>query len=153
MAQTGWNPIDAMPQAKSTPCSSAMARICALNALAAVDALAKAAKLEPKDSGVAADFCRALVEKDMRAKAAEEACRRAVGLDAQNGLGHYELVKILVARGDCAGATAEVGKLGTMEATKGKAKTQAEEILKTCVPGKVAKPSAEATGGGKPGKK
>jgi len=58
-----------------------------------------------------------------------------------------------VARGDCAGAKTEVSRLGTMEATQGKAKTQAEEILKTCTPGKVAKPSAEATGGGKPGKK
>jgi Flp pilus assembly protein TadD len=120
---------------------------------AAVDALAKAAKLEPKDSGVAADFCRALVEIDMRAKSAEEECRHAVALDAKSGLAHYELVKILVARGDCAGAKAEVGKLGAIESTKGQAKTQAEEIVKTCVPGKAAKPSSEAAGVAKPGKK
>jgi cytochrome c-type biogenesis protein CcmH/NrfG len=120
---------------------------------AAVDALAKAAKLEPKDSSVAADYCRALVEKDMRAKAAEEECRRAVALDAENGLAHYELVKILVARGDCAGAKAEVGKLGAIDAAKGQAKAQAEEIAKTCVSGKAVKPTAEVTGGSKPGKK
>ena len=122
-------------------------------AAAAVEALAKAAKLEPKDSSVAADYCRALVEKDMRAKAAEEECRRAVALDAENGLAHYELVKILVARGDCAGAKAEVGKLGAIDAAKGQAKAQAEEIAKTCVSGKAVKPTAEVTGGSKPGKK
>jgi Flp pilus assembly protein TadD len=116
-------------------------------AAAAVDALAKAAKLEPKDSSVAADFCRALVEKDMRARAAEEECRRAVALDAKNGLAHYELVKILVARGDCAGAKAEVGKLGAIESAKGQAKEKAEEIVKTCVPGKAVKPTADAKGG------
>jgi len=121
--------------------------------MAAVEALGRAAKLEPKDSSVAADYCRALVEKDMRAKAADEECRRAIALDAQNGLAHYELVKILVARGDCSGAKAEVGKLGNIESTKGKAKTQAEEIVKTCVPGKVAKPSAEAKGGDRQKKK
>jgi Tfp pilus assembly protein PilF len=108
-------------------------------AAAAVDALAKATKLEPKDSGIAADFCRALVEKDMRAKATEEECRRAIALDGQNGLGHYELVKILVARGDCAGAKSEVGKLGAIELAKGQAKAQAEEIVKTCVPGRAVK--------------
>ena len=112
-----------------------------------MEALAKAAKLEPKDSGVAADFCRALVEKDMRAKAAEEECRRAIALNAQNGLAHYELVKILVARGDCTGAKSEVGKLGAIETAKGQAKAQAEEIVKTCVPGKAVKPTAEAKGG------
>ena len=116
-------------------------------AVAAVDALSKAAKLEPKDSGVAADFCRALVEKDMAAKAAEEECRRAISLDGKNGLAHYELVKILVARGDCIGAKTEVGKLGAIESAKGQAKAQAEEIVKTCVPGKAVKPTAEAKGG------
>jgi Tfp pilus assembly protein PilF len=122
-------------------------------AAAAVEALAKAAKLEAKDSGVAADYCRALVEKDMRAKAAEEECRRAVALDGKNALAHYELAKILVARGDCTGAKAEVGKLGTIDAAAAKAKAQAEEIVKTCVPGKAAKPTAEAKGGDKPAKK
>jgi Flp pilus assembly protein TadD len=112
-------------------------------AAAAVEALAKAAKLEPKESSVAADYCRALVERDMRAKAAEEGCRRAIALDAQSGLAHYELVKILVARGDCTGAKVEVGRLGTIESTKGKAKTQADEIVKTCVPGKVASPAGK----------
>ena len=116
-------------------------------AAAAVEALAKAVKLEPKDSGAASDYCRALVEKDMRAKAAEEECRRAISLDAKNGLAHYELVKILVARGDCTGAKAEVGKLGTIETAKVQAKAQAEEIVKTCVPGKAVKPTAEAKGG------
>jgi len=113
---------------------------------AAVDALAKAAKLEPKDSGVAADYCRALVEKDMRAKAADEECRRAIVLDGQNGLAHYELVKIMVARGDCTGAKSEVGKLGAIATAKGQAKAQAEEIVKTCVPGKAVRPAAKDKG-------
>ena len=115
-------------------------------AAAAVDALAKAAKLEPKDSGVAADYCRALVEKDMRAKATLEECRKAIVLDAQNALAHYELVKILVANGDCAGAKAESGKLAALATVKPKAKAQAEEILKTCVVGKPAKPAKPTSG-------
>jgi hypothetical protein len=62
-------------------------------------------------------------------------------------------VKILVARGDCAGAKAEVGKLGTIEAAKGKAKAQAEEIVKTCVPGKAAKPVKPRAGKGRKSEK
>jgi DNA repair protein RadC len=88
----------------------------------------------------------------MRAKAAEDECRHAVVLDGQNALAHYELVKILVARGDCTGAKAEAAKLGTLDAAKGKAQAQAEEILKTCVAGKAAKPAAEGKGGKSPRK-
>jgi hypothetical protein len=109
-----------------------------------VEALARAAKLEPKDSGVAADYCRALVEKDMGAKLAEEECRKATVLDAKNALGHYELLKILVAKGNCAGAKAEQGKLAALPAVKSEAKARADEIVKTCVSGKAAKPSAGA---------
>jgi Flp pilus assembly protein TadD len=118
-------------------------------AVAAVDALAKSAKLGPKDSGVAADYCRALVEKDMSAKLAEEECRKATVLDPRNALGHYELLKILVAKGNCAGAKAEQGKLAALPTVKAQAKVQADEIVKTCVSGKVARPAANPGAGAK----
>ena len=95
---------------------------------------------------MATDYCRALAEKDMRAKAAEKECRQATVLDAQSAWAHYELVKILVVRGDCAGAKSEVGKLGAIAAAKDHAKAQAEEIVKTCVPGKAVKPAASSKG-------
>jgi hypothetical protein len=88
----------------------------------------------------------------MRVKAAEEECRHAVALDGQNALAHYELVKVWVARGDCTSAKAETAKLGTLGAAKGKAQAQAEEILKTCVAGKVVKPAADGKGGKSTGK-
>jgi len=110
---------------------------------AAVAALAKAVKLEPKDAGIAADYCRALVDKDLRAKAALEGCRKAAALDSQNALAEYELVKILVASGDCAGAKAASAKLGAIPTVKPKAKAQADEVLKTCTPGKPAKPAGK----------
>jgi Flp pilus assembly protein TadD len=122
-------------------------------ALAAIEALSKAAKLEPRDSGVAADFCRALVEKDLRAKQAEEECRKATVLDGQNGLAHYELLKILVARGDCTGAKSEQTKLASLATVKATAKSQAEEIVKTCVAGKAVKPRAPHPPGAQPGKR
>jgi Flp pilus assembly protein TadD len=103
---------------------------------AAVAALAKAAKLAPKDAVVAADHCRALVEQDLRSKVAQDECRRAAALPPQNALAHYELLKILVAHGDCAGAKAQQEKLAALPAVKPQAKAQAEAILKTCVPGK-----------------
>jgi Tfp pilus assembly protein PilF len=106
---------------------------------AAVEALLRAVKLEPKDGGIAADYCRALVEKDMRAKVAEETCRRATSLDPNNALAHYELVKILVSHGNCGGAKAEHDKLAALANVKGAAKAQAGEILKTCVAGKTVK--------------
>jgi Tfp pilus assembly protein PilF len=118
-------------------------------AAAAVDALAKAAKLEPKDSGVAADYCRALVEKDMRAKLAEEECRKATALDPSSGLGHYELLKILVAHGNCTAAKVERSKLGAIATVKAQAKAQADEIVKTCIPGKLVSPTANPVAGTK----
>jgi hypothetical protein len=48
-------------------------------------------------------------------------------------------VKILVAQGDCAGAKAQHGKLAALAKVKPQAKAQAEEILKTCTPGKPVK--------------
>jgi len=119
---------------------------------AALLALAKAVKLDPKDARTAADYCRALAEKDMRAKPAEEACRKAIALDAESGLGHYELLKILVARGDCAGAKKVEAKFAGLASVKAKAKAQADEIVKTCVAGKAARPPADSKGGGKKGK-
>ena len=110
---------------------------------AAVEALAKAVKLEPKDAGIAADYCRALVEKDLRAKAALEGCRKAAALDGQNALAQYELVKVLVATGDCAGAKSASARLAAIPTVKPKAKAQADEILKTCTPGKPAKPAGK----------
>ncbi len=107
---------------------------------------------EPKDGGIAADYCRALVDKDLCADATAEECRKATSLDPKNALAHYELAKVLVARGDCTGAKSEGAKLAALPNVAAAAKAQADEILKTCVQGKAVKAAGEGKGAGRAGK-
>ena len=106
---------------------------------AAADALARARKLEPKNATVAADYCRALADKDIKAKGTLEECRAAVALDGSNALARYELGKVLVAQGDCAAAKSELDKFAALDGVKPEAKVKAQEILKTCTPAKPGK--------------
>ncbi len=104
---------------------------------AAADALARARKLEPKNATVAADYCRALADKDIKAAVTLEECRAAVALDGSYALARYELGKVLVARGECAAAKSELDKFATLAGVKPGAKAKAQEILKTCTPRQV----------------
>ena len=106
---------------------------------AAADALARARKLEPKNAIIAADYCRALTDKDIKAKSTQEECRAAVSLDGSNALARYELGKVLVAHGDCAAANSELDKFTALAGVKPDAKAKAQEILKTCTPSKPGK--------------
>ena len=56
---------------------------------------------------------------------------------------------MLVGRGDCAGAKAEQAKLAALPNVGAQAKSQADEIVKTCVQGKAVKPAGEGKGGAK----
>jgi cytochrome c-type biogenesis protein CcmH/NrfG len=105
---------------------------------AAADALARARKLDPKNATIAADYCRALADKDIRAKLTQEECRAAVAIDGSSPLARYELGKVLVAHGDCAAASSELDKFAALAGVKPEAKAKAQEILKSCTP---AKPS------------
>ena len=98
---------------------------------AAVAAQERARKLEPKNGAFAADLCRALIEQKEGARAVGE-CRAAVELDAKNPLAHYELVKALVAKGDCAGAKKALGSFEALPGLKPEAKQQAEAIVGSC---------------------
>jgi cytochrome c-type biogenesis protein CcmH/NrfG len=101
--------------------------------------LARARKLEPKNATIAADYCRALADKDFKAAATLEVCRAAVALDGSNALARYELGKVLVAHGDCAAAGSELDKFAALAGVKPEAKAKAQEILKTCAPTKSGK--------------
>jgi tetratricopeptide (TPR) repeat protein len=113
---------------------------------AAVAALAKAMDLAPKDARIAADYCRAQVELDVAGKGAIEACQKAVALDGQNALAHYELLKVKVVEGDCVAAKAVLVKFQSLGQVKPEAKEKAAEIVKTCVIGKPAKKIGPAPG-------
>ena len=63
-------------------------------------------------------------------------CRAAVTLDPANPLARYELGKALVAKGDCAGAQAELAKFRALPGVKPEAKAQADIIAKSCAPAK-----------------
>jgi cytochrome c-type biogenesis protein CcmH/NrfG len=106
---------------------------------AAADALARARKLEPKNPAIAADYCRALTDKDIKAKGTQEECRAAVALDGSNALARYELGKVLVAHGDCAAAKGELDKFAALAGVKPDAKAKAQEILRSCTPAKPGK--------------
>jgi len=106
---------------------------------AAVEAFARARKLEPKSATIAADYCRALVDKDIKAKETQTECRAAVALDGSYALPRYELAKVLVAHGDCAAAKSEVDKFAGLAGVKPEAKAKAQEILKSCTPAKSGK--------------
>jgi cytochrome c-type biogenesis protein CcmH/NrfG len=106
---------------------------------AAADALARARKLEPKSATIAADYCRALADKDIKAKETLAECRAAVALDGSYALARYELAKVLVANGDCAAAKVEVDKFAGLAGVKPEAKAKAQEIVKSCMPGKAIK--------------
>jgi Flp pilus assembly protein TadD len=103
---------------------------------AAAEALARARALKPKDATIAADYCRALTDKDIKAKGTQEECRAAVALDGSNALARYELSKVLVAHGDCAAAKSEFDRFAGLAGVKPEAKAKAQEILKTCTPAK-----------------
>lgn len=111
------------------------------HAAAAAGAFAKAAKLDPQDVNIAAEYCQALAEQDLRATMTEEQCRNATAINPNNVTAHYQLAKALAARGDCAGVAAEQAELGAVPNVSNQAKAQASDILKTCVPGKAAKTS------------
>jgi tetratricopeptide (TPR) repeat protein len=98
---------------------------------AAVSAEERARKLEPKNSAFAADLCRAYFEQREPAKAVPE-CRAAVDLDPKNALARYELVKSLVAKGDCGAAKSEAGKFKALPGIKPEAKQQADAIVAAC---------------------
>ena len=59
-------------------------------------------------------------------------CRAAVDLDPKNALARYELVKSLVAKGDCGGAKSEAGKFKALPGIKPEAKQQVDAIVATC---------------------
>ncbi len=98
---------------------------------AAVAAQARARKLDGKSGAFAADLCRALLEQKDAARAAGE-CRAAVDLDPGSPLAHYELMKVLVAKGDCPAAKAELGRFKAMPGIKPEAQKQADAIVATC---------------------
>ena len=102
----------------------------------------RARKLEPKNGAFAADLCRTLFEAKDPPRAVAE-CRAAVTLDPANPLARYELLKALVAKGDCAAAQAELAKFRALPAVKPEAKAQADAIAKSCTRGeKVALPTS-----------
>jgi predicted Zn-dependent protease len=96
-----------------------------------VAASEKARKLDPKNGAFAADLCRALLEQKDAARAVGE-CKAAVDLDPKNPLGHYELTKALVAKGDCPGAKASLAKFKALPGVKPEAKAQADAIAASC---------------------
>src|SRR5947208_692348 len=97
----------------------------------AVAAQEKARKLDPQNAGFAADLCRALFEAKDAGKAAG-ACRAAVELDPKSPLGHYELMKVLVAKAECPAAKAELGKFKALPGVKPEAQKQADAIVASC---------------------
>jgi predicted Zn-dependent protease len=97
----------------------------------AVAAEERARKLEPGNGAFAADLCRALFEEKQAARAAVE-CHAAVELDPKNPLAHYELVKTLVAKGDCPGAKAALARFKALPGVKPEAKQQADAIVASC---------------------
>jgi tetratricopeptide (TPR) repeat protein len=105
----------------------------------AADAFAKAAKLEPQDGNIAAEYCQALADKELRAPTTEERCRAAITLNPQSVTAHYELARALAARGDCAGVATEQAKLGAVANVSNQAKAQVADLVKTCVPSQAAK--------------
>ena len=102
---------------------------------ASITAQERARKLEPKNSAFAANLCRTLFEAKDPPRAVAE-CRAAVALDPANPLARYELVKALVAKGDCAAAQAELAKFRGLPGVKPEAKAQADAIAKSCAPSK-----------------
>jgi cytochrome c-type biogenesis protein CcmH/NrfG len=107
---------------------------------AAVEALGKATKLDPKNPTVAADYCRAQVDLDPVGDAGPKACRAALGLAGDSPLARYMLGKSLVARGDCAAAKTEVDRFLALPAVKPDAKAGARKLLESCTAGKPASP-------------
>jgi predicted Zn-dependent protease len=97
---------------------------------AAVSAQQKARKLEPKNGSFAADLCRAFIEQKQAPRAVSE-CKAAVDLEPKNPLAHYELMKALVAKGDCAGAKSANASFKALP-VKPEAKQSADAILATC---------------------
>jgi predicted Zn-dependent protease len=100
------------------------------DAAGAVAAQEKARKLEPKNGAFAADLCRAFIEQKQAGRAVPE-CKAAVDLDPKNPLAHYELMKALVAKGDCGGAKGANASFKALP-VKPEAKQQADAILATC---------------------
>ncbi len=98
--------------------------------MAAVAAQEKARKLEPKSGAFAADLCRAFIEQKQAPRAVTE-CRAAVDLEPKNPLAHYELMKALVAKGDCGAAKSANASFKALP-VKPEAKQQADAILATC---------------------
>jgi predicted Zn-dependent protease len=95
-----------------------------------VAAQQRARKLDPKNGAFAADLCRAHLEEKDAGKAAGE-CRAAVELEPKNPLAHYELMKVLVAKGDCAEAKSELGRFKGL-GVKPEAQKQADAIVASC---------------------
>src|SRR4030095_15141020 len=89
----------------------------------------KARKREPKNGAFAADLCRAFIEQKQAAKAVPE-CKAAVDLDPKNPLAHYELMKALVAKGDCGGAKSANASFKALP-VKPEAKTQGDALPAT----------------------
>ena len=98
---------------------------------AAVTAGERARKLDPKNGAFAADLCRALFEEKEPARAVSE-CRAAVALEPANPLARYELVKALVAQGDCKAARAELARFKALPGIKPEAAAQADGIAASC---------------------
>ena len=101
----------------------------------AAEALARAARLEPKNPTYAADLCKAEVDRDPVGAAGVKQCRTALGLEADNALARYMLGKTLVARGECPAAKTELGRFLSLASVKAEAKAGAEALLATCKPG------------------
>jgi Flp pilus assembly protein TadD len=106
---------------------------------AAVEALARARKLAPKDAGVAADYCRALVDADARAPRAASECRAALALDEGSALARYMLGKSLVAAGQCGAARTELDRFAALPTVKPEARQGAAALLASCKPSKELK--------------
>ena len=98
---------------------------------AAVTAQQRARKLDPKNGAFAADLCRAFIEAREAGKATAE-CRAAVDLDPKNPLGHYELMKALVAKGDCPAAQTALARFKALPGVKPEAQKQADAIAASC---------------------
>jgi len=88
-------------------------------------------KRRGKNGGFAADLCRALFEQKEAGKAAG-ACKAAVELEPKNPLAHYELMKVLVAKGECPAARAELAKFKGLPGIKPEAQKQADAIVASC---------------------
>jgi len=99
----------------------------------AVDALNKAASLDPKSGAIAADRCQAQAAKSPDAEAMR-VCEAAIRLDAKASLPRYVLLKLKAASGDCSAAKQLWVAFVKLPGLTERVKQAAEHLVEGCTP-------------------